>query len=89
MQLLTKPNLQKMPNDNRVPLHLGAIILAARIGRCRHRQDNQKLLKLLPSRMLDTAVHEKRAQIYALVVPRLLIPAFNIRGVHEEPNVES
>lgn len=86
MKLLTNSNLQKMANDDSLTLHLGSVILAPRIRRCSHRQHHQKLLKLAPRRVLDAAVHEKRAQIDALVVPRLLIPTLYVRGVHKEPN---
>lgn len=89
MQLLAKPDLQKMTNDNRVLLHLGSVVLAPRISRRRICQDNQKLLKLAPRRLLDAAIHEKGSQINAAIIPRLLIPTFYLRGVHKEPNVES
>jgi hypothetical protein len=89
MQLLAKPDLQKMPDDNCLPLHLGLLSDWITTSRSRIRQDDQKLLKLIPGGLLDRTILKNAAQINAPVFPRELIPAFNFCDVHKQPNEKS
>jgi hypothetical protein len=88
MQLLTKPNLQEMPNDNRLLFHQGFIKLLAEPCRIRIRQHNQKLLKLLSGGLQNLATSENALHMNALIFPRQLVPISNVGDVHKEPNVQ-
>lgn len=89
MLLLAETNLQKMTDNNRLPIHQFPVKLLVNLGWGSVGQDNQIILKLPSGCQLDFVSGKNPLQINSLVLPGQLFPIVNVRDTHKEPNEKS
>ena len=86
---VAETNLQKMTDNNRLPIHQFPVKLLVNLGWGSVGQDNQIILKLPSGCQLDFVSGKNPLQINSLVLPGQLFPIVNFRDTHKEPNEKS